>query len=157
LIKETIRKMRYLKNNLLVLTDDDPDDCEFFLDTIETINIDIPIQVFNGGDQLMEYLTNINSKLPDIIFLDLNMPVKNGFECLKEIRSNERLKKICTIIFSTSYNNSDIELSYKLGANAYIQKPFNREEMQNILKNTLDTDWNDPCSALDKHNFVLHA
>ena len=85
------------------------------------------------------------------------MPVKNGFECLKEIRSNERLKKICTIIFSTSYNNSDIELSYKLGANAYIQKPFNREEMQNILKNTLDTDWNDPCSALDKHNFVLHA
>lgn len=149
--------MRHLKNNLLVLTDDDPDDCEFFLDTIETINVEIPIRVFNGGDQLMEYLKNVNSKLPDIIFLDLNMPVKNGFECLREIRSINRLKDICTIIFSTSYNSSDIELSYKLGANAYIQKPFNQEEMQNILKNTLDTDWNDPCSALEKHNFVLQA
>ena len=65
--------MRYLKNNLLVLTDDDPDDCEFFLDTIETINIDIPIQVFNGGDQLMEYLTNINSKLQT-----LSLPLLTG-------------------------------------------------------------------------------
>lgn len=149
--------MRYLRNNLLVLTDDDPDDCEFFLDTIETIDIDIPIRVFRRGDHLMEYLTNENSKLPDIIFLDLNMPVKNGFECLKEIRSNDKLKKICTIIFSTSYSNSDIELCYQLGANAYIQKPFNQEEMKNILKNTLDTDWNDPCSTLEKHNFVLQA
>ncbi|WP_339922081.1 response regulator [uncultured Cyclobacterium sp.] len=146
-----------LNENLLILADDDSDDCELFQDAITTINVNVRTIIFNGGIQLMNYLNDENAELPDILFLDLNMPIMNGFECLEEIRKNIRLKDICIIIFSTSFNPSDVDKSYALGANGYIQKPYSQSEMKNILKSTLDTDWNDPCSALDNHNFVIQA
>ena len=149
--------MKTINNSLLVLADDDPDDCELFQESITALNVNVQTIIFEGGVQLMDYLKDENAELPDILFLDLNMPLKNGFECLKEIRTNVRLKDICVIIFSTSFNPADVNKSYQLGANAYIQKPFSHEEMKKILKNTLDTDWNDPCSALDSHNFVIQA
>jgi len=141
--------------NLIILADDDPDDCELFQDAITAINVNVRTIIINGGIQLMDYLNDENAELPDILFLDLNMPLMNGFECLEDIRKNVRLRNICVIIFSTSSNPSDIDKSYNLGANAYIQKPLSEREMKDILKNTLDTDWNDPCSALDSHNFVM--
>lgn len=71
--------------------------------------------------------------LPDVIFLDLNMPRKNGFECLKEIRSNPTFKNIAIIVFSTSMQSDVTDMLYLNGAQYYIRKPANYEELKTIL------------------------
>lgn len=143
------------KNNLVLLVDDDADDRELFADAIAEIDAKVKVLILESGKRLMDYLFAPDQNLPDILFLDINMPVKNGFECLEEIRAHETTKNLCVIMFSTSNGQYDVDKSYSLGADGYIQKPFSLAEMRNILKKTLDTDWKDPCAALERHNFIL--
>ena len=74
-----------------MLADDDNDDCLFFSEALEKIHLPTNLTTLNNGTQLMVELAN-TSKLPTVIFLDLNMPRKNGFECLAEIKVNEKLE-----------------------------------------------------------------
>ncbi|MFS4446525.1 response regulator [Maribacter sp. 2307UL18-2] len=143
--------------HLVILADDDPDDRELFRDAVAEIDAEVRIMILEDGMGLMDYLTAENAKLPDILFLDINMPLKDGFDCLREIRASERLKELCVIMFSTSYGRYDVDKSYDLGADGYIQKPFTQVEMLNVLQRTLETDWKDPCAALDRHSFVIQA
>jgi len=148
--------MKTIKN-LVVLADDDVDDRELFQDAVGCIDADVNIVIFENGTKLMEYLNTPNATLPDILFLDINMPKKHGFDCLSEIRANENLQTMCVIMFSTSHGSYDVDKSYSLGADGYIQKPYTQSEMKRILKSTLDTDWKDPCAALHRHNFIIKA
>ena len=145
------------QNNLVLLVDDDTDDRELFADAIAEIDANVKVLILHGGKQLLDFLFAPDQQLPDILFLDINMPVKNGFECLEEIRAHETTKDICVIMFSTSHGRLDVDKSYSLGADGYIQKPFSLSEMRTILKKTLETDWKDPCAALDRHNFIIQA
>ena len=108
---------------LITLADDDEDDRLLFTDAFEELKINTVVSTFNNGQFLMDFLNNPESVLPHIIFLDLNMPIKNGIECLKEIKQNERLKNIAIAIYSTSSSDDDIENTFVLGANVYIKKP----------------------------------
>lgn len=78
----------------LLLADDDVDDCLFFKEALEELPINSNFSVVNNGEQLMKFLTDSQTTLPDILFLDLNMPRKNGMECLIEIRQNQKLKTL---------------------------------------------------------------
>src|SRR5688500_8021391 len=87
----------------IMIADDDEDDCVFFTDALGELNISVRISCFSNGAALMEELTNGSfTSLPDFLFLDLNMQLKNGMECLGEIRSNKTFDKLPIIIFSTS-------------------------------------------------------
>lgn len=142
---------------LVILTDDDEDDREIFEETIEEIDGEIKVVTLTHGKALMDYLCDATNNLPDLIFLDINMPYKNGHECLVEIRNNPRLKSLCVIMYSTSDYSRDIKRAYKLGADGFIQKPSNHSVLKNILQKTLQTEWKDPCSKLEEHRFVLQA
>ena len=74
----------------ILLADDDTDDCLFFKDALEGIPISIEFTAVHDGEQLMQFLNNETNPLPQILFLDLNMPRKNGFECLAEIKQNKK-------------------------------------------------------------------
>ena len=87
----------------------------------------------NNGQELMDYLTKKESPMPQIIFLDLNMPRKNGQECLKEIRSNKEFKEISIIIYSTSASENDITETFLNGANVYIKKPSDYNQLKQVL------------------------
>jgi CheY-like chemotaxis protein len=139
----------------ILLADDDPDDQEVFCEAVDSIPYEITIDCFSSGNELIDRLKHWDTTLPDILFLDINMPLKNGFYCLKLIRNTAHLRSLCVIIFSTSANEKDIMKSYELGANGYIQKPANFSELKNMLKKVFDTNWNDPCAALDRLNFVM--
>ena len=78
----------------IMLADDDEDDRLLFKDGIEELKIKTTVTTFNDGVQLMEYLNTSNIRLPNLLFLDLNMPRKGGMECLKEIRCNSKLKDL---------------------------------------------------------------
>lgn len=138
-----------------MLADDDEDDRLFFKEAFEEVKIKYTISAFNDGEQLMEYLYEEKNPLPDIIFLDLNMPRKSGIECLKEIRANERLKRISVAIYSTSSSEQDIEDTFVSGANVYIRKPNDFNMLKKILSDVVHINWQYITDGLNKDSFIL--
>ena len=118
------------KGLYIMLADDDSDDRFFFSEVLEEYK-HVALESIEDGVKLMNAL-NSRAKLPDLIFLDLNMPGKNGVECLSEIRQQDKLKDIPVIIFSTSSSKKDIDETFDLGANLYITKPHSFKVLKNI-------------------------
>ena len=139
----------------VLLADDDDDDRLFFKDAIEEVKVKTVVTMVNDGVELMDYLLKPEIHLPNLVFLDLNMPLKNGMECLKEIRSNNKLKDLTIAIYSTSAMEKDIEETFVKGANIYIKKPKEFEELKNILTKVITINWQYHTSGLNKENFLL--
>src|SRR5438270_13790796 len=116
----------------ILLADDDRDDVEMFQDAIREVRADISLIVAVDGNKLMHLLTAIPQ--PDAIFLDLNMPIKTGKECLREIRSNTTYDHIPVIILSTSSEKSEMEFCLNNGANHYLTKPSSYDGITNIVR-----------------------
>jgi CheY-like chemotaxis protein len=143
-------------NNLhIMLADDDEDDRLFFKEAFEEVKIKYDITTFNDGEQLMHYLNHDENALPDIIFLDLNMPRKSGMECLREIRRNDRLKRISVAIYSTSSSEQDIEDTFVAGANVYIKKPNDFNMLKKVLSDVVHINWQYIVDGLNKDSFIL--
>jgi response regulator RpfG family c-di-GMP phosphodiesterase len=106
----------------VLLADDDIDDRHFFDKVLKTLPILTQLATVEDGEKLMTYLSENSGKLPDILFLDLNMPRKNGSECLSEIKHDEKLKRLPVIIYSTHKHEKHADLLYKKGAHYYIRK-----------------------------------
>ena len=125
-------------HNSIFYADDDVDDLDFFKEAVDEINL--PLCLFEEGDKLLYRLNNPPPKA-SLIFLDLNMPVKSGFDVLREIKSRPTTIDIPVIIFTTSSNPHDIELSKKLGANLYIRKPASVGALKKAIDHVLSIDW----------------
>ena len=140
----------------ILLADDDDDDRLFFKDAIGEVKVKTVVNMVNDGVELMDYLNNAETRLPNLIFLDLNMPRKDGMECLKEIRSNHKLKDLTIAIYSTSGLEKDIEETFVRGANIYIKKPNDFEELKSILDKVININWQYHTSGFNKENFLLN-
>lgn len=127
-----------LKNYKIFLADDDLDDCNSFSESIEELQLSSHLTIVHDGEQLMELL-NETENFPDIIFLDLNMPRKSGFECLKEIKQNNTINIIPIIIISTTLDNNTINRLYKDGASHFIQKPSDFSQLTNLIYTALNS------------------
>jgi len=117
----------------ILLADDDEADRLLFSETLDELEIKPILHTVNNGVELMAYLNKKNVQLPHIVFLDLNMPRKNGLECLKEIRNNDKLKSISIAIYSTSVNENDMDETFRYGANVYISKPNNINMLRQLF------------------------
>lgn len=106
----------------VLLADDDKDDRFFFKKALGEITIHTNLVTVSNGERLMEYLSENSEKLPCVLFLDLNMPRKNGNECLVEIKANAKYLNMPVIIYSTSLREEVADVLYKNGAHFYIQK-----------------------------------
>jgi CheY-like chemotaxis protein len=103
----------------------------------------------------MHLLINQSTALPHVLFLDLNMPRKNGFECLSEIKANERLSMLPVIIFSTSFEQEVVNLLYKNGAQYYIRKPSEFTQFKKMIGVALALIAKENISQPAIENFVL--
>jgi len=139
----------------IILADDDEDDRLFFTDAFKELKISTKVNTFNDGVELMNYLNDPEAVLPNVLFLDLNMPKKNGIECLHEIKSNERFNDIAIAIYSTSSSEEDIEETFVSGANIYIKKPSDFTSLKKILSDVVSINWQYHTSGLNKDNFLL--
>ena len=117
----------------VLLADDDEDDCLIFKEALEELSVDSCLTTVNNGEQLMRELNARTERLPDIIFLDLNMPRKAGFECLREIKQDEKLKFLTVIIYSTSFEPDVVDLLYENGAQHYIRKPGDYTQLKKVI------------------------
>jgi CheY-like chemotaxis protein len=129
-----------IKINNVVLAEDDEDDVHLFKTVLAELNQDILVTVTTDGNLLMAFLKQA-STLPEMIFLDLNMPYKNGFECLSEIRGNEKWNSIKIFVLSTSTQPQHIEDSYKGGADLYLAKPTSYTQFKNMIEKCLVNNW----------------
>ena len=121
----------------ILLADDDKDDCLFFKDALEELALAASLIMVHDGDQLMQHLETAAANLPHVLFLDLNMPRKNGFECLSEIKKHSTLHKLPVIIFSTSYDAEKANQLYNTGANYYICKPPDFEDLKKVVRRAI--------------------
>ena len=139
----------------IVLADDDEDDRLFFTDAFNELKINTKVATYNDGVELMDYLNIDDCILPDILFLDLNMPRKSGKECLEEIRNNNKFDDVAIAIYSTSSSEDDIENTFISGANIYIKKPNDFSLLKKVLSEVVTINWQYHTSGLNKDNFLL--
>lgn len=121
----------------VLLADDDFDDCNFFKQALEELSPSTDLTIVHDGEELMNYLTEKVEKIPNVLFLDINMPRKNGIECLNEIKQNKKLKDIPVIMFSTSNSWETINLLFNSGANVYIHKPSDFVQLKQVIRHAL--------------------
>ncbi len=140
----------------LLLADDDEDDCAFFKEALDELSLPVSLAVVNDGVQLMDYLAaNSSNNLPDVLFLDLNMPRKNGHECLKEIKEIDDLNSLPVIIFSTSLDTEIVDLMYKKGATYYIRKPGEFSKLKKVIENAVNVVSENKLKQPVREHFVL--
>lgn len=139
----------------IILADDDEDDRLFFTDAFDELKISTKVQTCNDGVELMNYLNKEDSILPNVLFLDLNMPMKNGIECLHEIKADKRFDDIVIAIYSTSSSEEHIEETFICGANIYIKKPSDFNELKRVLSYVVTLNWQYHTSGLNKDNFLF--
>ncbi|HSZ71610.1 MAG TPA: response regulator [Cytophagaceae bacterium] len=140
----------------IFIADDDSDDLMLFEDALREICKDSLLTSAKDGQQLMQILEEKVPPAPDVIFLDLNMPRKNGFECLDEIRHNAKLKNIPVVVFSTSDQPEAVNKVYEQGANHFLRKPNSFPQLKQAIKQVLAINWSEHKQPT-KDKFVIHV
>ncbi|MBN1523276.1 MAG: response regulator [Spirochaetales bacterium] len=132
---------------VILVADDDADDRLLIKEAFEEARLLNPIHFVEDGEELFDYLkrrkkyTDMRDKpMPGLLLLDLNMPKKNGFEALKEIKSDESLRQLPIVVFTTSKIEEDIYRSYNLGVNSFITKPVTFQSLVSVME-TLAHYW----------------
>jgi len=115
---------------VILLAEDDPDDIYLISEAIVECGLDTRLFVVENGEELLDYCYQRNkyqdpelSPRPDLILLDLNMPLKDGREALEEIKRDAKLRLIPIVVLTTSKSDEDLQSTYELGASGFITKP----------------------------------
>jgi CheY-like chemotaxis protein len=131
--------MTMKKPAILFIADDDPDDVELFIEAINEVDDSIQCYTAIDGEEALQKLKDKLPILPDIIFLDLNMPRISGKQCLVEIKTMEKLSGIPIVIYSTSSIQYDIDETKKLGADYFLTKPASFSELCSKLSDIISS------------------
>ena len=132
---------------VVLMADDDRDDCVLVEEAFKENRMQGNFRCVEDGEILLDYLYRRGpfieagtSPLPRLILLDLNMPRKNGYEVLRTLKADPALRAIPVVVLSTSDEPADVKMSYELGANSFITKPGNFEDLVRIV-GTLGKYW----------------
>jgi CheY-like chemotaxis protein len=145
------------KDNIrILLTDDDQDDRDFFAEAVQDIDLKFPVEFCQNGLELLKRLYDSTLFIPDIIFLDLNMPIMSGFETLQQIREDILFKHIPVIaIYSTSATEEGVKNTFRLGANAYVVKPTDFNDLKKLVKKVIQMDWKERLKHSKFESFII--
>jgi CheY-like chemotaxis protein len=132
----------------IVLADDDLDDVSVFMDILKEYNPSMQVEDVQDGYQLTKLLQHY---CPDLLFLDLEMPRKNGLECLVEIRNNPLICNLPIVVFSSTTRAANIQAAYEMGANLFLIKSHFFDEYRSSLKAILELDWSNPAAIKEQY------
>lgn len=139
----------------IILVDDDSDESYLFNEAIEHAGLSIVLKSIPNGNQLYDYLQN--NATPDLIFLDINMPYKDGLESLKEIRNNPAYADLRIIIYSTSKLREMVKACYIAGADLFVVKPEDFDGMVKVVHKVCTNDWANFTKPTLSNGFVITA
>jgi CheY-like chemotaxis protein len=135
--------------------DDDEDDLMFFTEAVEKISkvaeAKIALHVHKNGESLIDNIKK-NKDAHGVVFLDINMPLKSGFDLLEEIRKDTEIKEFPVVMYSTSSNQDNIDKSKALGANYYVIKPYKFSMLMEMIASFINMDWDNPQGS--DHTFL---
>lgn len=117
----------------IALADDDSDDADLFAEAVQAIDPKIVVERASNGLELLDKMRGDHIIFPDVIFLDINMPEMNGWDCLGELKNSPKLKDVPVIMYSTSSNIHDKAKAAKLGASYFYTKPDNFQALKSFL------------------------
>ncbi len=129
------------KTHLFFIADDDQDDQELFINALQQIDESYTSITAFDGEEALQKLFDKTMVLPQIIFLDLNMPKINGKQCLIKIKESKNLQHIPVVIYSTTADKKEIEETNKLGASFFLQKPNRFSELCSALEKIINHNW----------------
>lgn len=143
---------------LIYLVDDDKEDRTLFIEALDEIDIHVRVEDFDNGVTLMDNLLNTNNPLPGAIFLDLNMPLMNGEECVDDIRNEPQFAQIPIIIYSTHADEFVVRKLLEKGANWYLIKPDSFDKLKKLLiKSLIHIYQHDARNKFSYDEFVITA
>lgn len=122
-----------MKKKVILLADDDVDDTEMFCEALSDIDESIICHCAGNGSEVFTILNEID-EIPELIFLDLNMPIMSGWECLKALKKEAKYKDIPVIMISTSSHKNDMDMASNLGSICYFVKPNNFNDLKFVLQ-----------------------
>jgi CheY-like chemotaxis protein len=117
-----------------LLADDDADDASLFCEALCRIASDIECYQVENGSEVLDFLSSEQNVQPDVIFLDINMPIMNGWDCLRKLQNDSKYRAIPTIVYSTSSTKKDVDTAYSLGASLFLTKPEDFNELCKIVE-----------------------
>ncbi|MCW3104825.1 MAG: transcriptional regulator [Bacteroidetes bacterium] len=138
----------------ILLADDDADDCLIFERALRDYPAITNLITVNDGEQLMKLLETTN-ELPHVLFLDFNMPCKNGLQCLVEIKQNDNLKHLPVIVYSTSFENDVVDQLFENGAHYFIRKLPQFPVFKKIIQHALTLVTQENSAPPLREHFVL--
>ncbi len=127
------------KYKQILIAEDDPEDQEFLRYAIQSLGLPYPYCFFQNGQEILDFLQHWQpepgrSPRPALVLLDLKMPRKDGYQVLAELRLDPRWSHLPIIILTGSNNEEDIQRSYTLGADGYFVKPFDYNQLREIVR-----------------------
>lgn len=141
----------------IFLADDDADDRFLFEEALMELRGDVRVTTATNGEQLMRHLDTKTPPNPYLIFLDLNMPLKNGMECLDEIKASSSFQNVPVVIFSTSCQKETMDQVYTKGANYYMCKPDNFQKLKKLLEKVFSLNAASLNNRPTRENFIITA
>lgn len=125
----------------IMLADDDKDDQELFIDALDAADVPSEVVTVENGQELVDALKDHSEPNPDIIFIDIDMPVKGGKQALQEIKVDKELKDISAVMLSTWDHPADIEDTFDMRADLYVKKPTSFTGFVLLLKEVFFLHW----------------
>lgn len=135
----------------VLLIDDDADDVSLFLEALAETGHSVYGFSIDNGPEALEKLSSGTIDVPDLIFLDINLPGMNGWDCLTLLKTTEKLRHIPVIIYSTSSHTREADKAERLGATGFLTKPYDYKELTSILQTILITDIADLPQRIKKY------
>jgi two-component system, chemotaxis family, response regulator Rcp1 len=124
----------------LLMVEDNPGDVRLAREALATCSFPAELIVAPDGRQALSLLRRANGPRPDMILLDLSMPLMSGTEVLQELKGDEALRDIPVVVFSSSNAKEDVQRSYQRGANCYLRKPASLEGLRYAMS-SLQSFW----------------
>lgn len=125
------------KMHNIFLVEDDEDDRMFFEDALNDVSNNYKLTLFENGDEFLEFFATNQKELPDVVFMDLNMPIKNGIECLEGLNAIDKIASLKIFVYSTSVHSAMTNKAYNLGAYGYLCKPNSFELIKTMINKSL--------------------
>ena len=122
----------------VLLAEDDDDDYFIFSMAIKELTFKVILSRAENGDILLRLL---DENRPDVLFLDLLMPCKDGKQCLREIRANKKFDSLPIVVYTSLHDLESIEFTYREGSNLFVIKPSTLTEIKEVLQKVFTIDW----------------
>jgi CheY-like chemotaxis protein len=122
----------------ILLAEDDADDLEIFKSALDELGLKYELRCAENGDMLLVLL---EERIPYILFLDIQMPCKDGIACIREIRQDRRYDSLPVIMYTSFFRDIYVKESFRTGANYFVTKPNNFAELVAKLRKIFAIDW----------------